>query len=102
MWIQLLSMVGTALLSSLFTLAAAYWVFDRWLRHRLEEYVEQKVEEAIDDLGREVEERVKRGVVDGVSALPSTEVVASATRTAARSGVDLLGTILGVGRRPIE
>ena len=101
MWTQILLMLGTALLSSLFTLAMAYWIFDRVLRHRIEEHIDRYVDEAVAELGREIEERVKQGVVDGVASLPSTEVLAGATRTAARSGVDLIGAILGVGRRPL-
>jgi hypothetical protein len=97
-------MLGTALLSSLFTLGLAYLVFDRVLRERLEEHIDQQVEQAAEEIGREIEERVKRGVMEGVtegvSALPSTEVITGATRTAARSGIDFLGAILGVGRRP--
>ncbi|MCG8462570.1 MAG: hypothetical protein MI919_40310 [Holophagales bacterium] len=102
MWTQFLLLLAAALLSSLITLALAYGIFVRVLRPRLEEHVDRQVQTAIEDLGKEVEARVKRGVVDGVASLPSTEVLAGATRTAARSGVDLMGTLLGVGRRPRE
>lgn len=100
MWLTLLQIVLTALLSSLLTLGIGYWVFERRLKQRLWDEIDHCVEDAVAQIGREVEERVKQGVIDGVASLPSTEVIAGAGRTAAKSGVDLVSTLLGMGRRP--
>lgn len=95
MWWQLLLMLGTAVLSSLLTVAVLWLAFERLVRRDLE----RQIDEAISELGDEVEARVRRGVREGVregvASLPSTEVIAGATRTAARSGADLLGGLLG-------
>ena len=95
MWWQLLLMLGTAVLSSLLTVAISWFAFQRFARRDLE----RQIDEAIAELGDEVEARVRRGVREGVregvASLPSAEVIADATRTAARSGVDLLGGLLG-------
>ncbi|MEM8929695.1 MAG: hypothetical protein AAGE94_00885 [Acidobacteriota bacterium] len=98
-----LAILSTAVLSSACTLGAAVWFLRKSVRPQLEAHIDQRVDEAIDALGDEVEARVRQGVadglIDGVAALPSAEVVRGATRTAARSGVDLLSSILGGGRR---
>lgn len=99
-----LAILATAVLSSLATLALGAWLFEHRARPRLEDEIDRRVEEAIEELGREVEERVRRGVAvglaDGVASLPSAEVLRGATRTATRSGFDVLATILSGGRRP--
>lgn len=96
MWTQILLMFGTALLSSVFTLAAAAWIFERRVKPRLQEYVDEEVERAIAELGQTIEERVRSGVRSGVASLPSTEVLAGATRSAARTGADIVGIGLGL------
>jgi len=99
MWIQLLWVLLTAFLSSMLTLGLGYWLFERYLKNQILEHVDRHVDEAIEDLGREVETRVKQGVIDGIAAIPSSEVIVGATRSAARSGADLVSTLLGGGRR---
>lgn len=103
MWTLLILMLGTALLSSVFTLALGAWLFETRIKPRLQEHVDEEVERAIEELGRTIEERVRAGVKSGVASLPSTEVLAGATRSAARTGVDIVGlglaSLLGGGRR---
>lgn len=96
MWTQILLMFGTALLSSVFTLALAAWLFETRIKPRLQEHVDEEVERAVEELGRTIEERVRSGVKSGVASLPSTEVLAGATRSAARTGADLMGIGLGL------
>ena len=96
---QLLWVLLTALLSSLLTLGLGYLIFEKYLKDQLLEHVDLHLDEASERIGREVEQRVKKGVVEGVASISSTEVIAGATRTAARSGVDLVSTLLGGGRR---
>lgn len=96
-------MLGTAFLSSVLTLALAAWLFDRRIKPRLQEHVDAEVDRAIEELGRSLEERVRAGVKSGVASLPSTEVLAGATKTAAKTGFDIVGlglaSLLGGGRR---
>jgi len=98
MWIQILLMLGTALLSSVFTLILAAWLFETRIKPRLQEHVDQEVEKAIAEMGRTIEARVQAGVRAGAASVP-TDVLAGATRT----GVDIvalgLASLLGGGRR---
>ena len=99
MWIHLLWAVVTAVLSSALTLGIAYWAFERHFKQQILDHIDEQVDKTLEELGQAVEERVKQGVIDGVASIPSSEVIAGATRTAARSGVDLVSTLLGGGRR---
>lgn len=96
MWTQILLMLGTALLSSVFTLALAAWLFETRIRPRLQQHVDEEVDKAIDEMGQTIEERVRAGVRSGVASLASTETLAGATRSAARTGADLMGIGLGL------
>lgn len=100
---QLLWALVTALLSSAATALALWWVFDKRIRPGLERDVDAKLAEALEELGTTVETKVRQGVLDGVSSIPSPEVLRDTTRTVARTGVALaeegLKTLLG-GPRP--
>ncbi len=108
-----LVVLSTALLSALLTAALFGALVRWWLLPRLRAQVDDEVERAtarmraeLDEatvrLGDEVEKRVRQGIVDGVAAIPSSEVVQGATRTVARTGAEILGagldTIFGRGR----
>lgn len=101
---QILWIVATALLSSLTTLGLGCWLFQTRVKPKLLEEAERQLnhhlERAVDEIGREVETRVQVGVRQAVASLPSTEVLAGAGRTAAKSGVDLVSSLLRVGRKP--
>lgn len=101
MWSELLRIVGTALLSSLLTLWLVYLFFDRYLLPRLERQLQQQLDKAIADLGPTIEERVKRGILEGVAAIPSAEMLQSTTRAVTQTGVDLVGAGIDalLGRR---
>ena len=53
--------------------------------------LEARADRAIRELGDEVEARVKRGVVEGVAALPSADVLRSTRSTAVRTAGELVG-----------
>ncbi len=53
--------------------------------------LEQRAERQIEALGHEVEERVKRGVVEGVAALPSAETLRSTRSAAVRAAGEIVG-----------
>lgn len=99
---ELAKILATALVSSLVTLWMIALFFNRVLLPRLERDFQEKIDLAIEEMGRTVEERVKRGVLDGVAAIPSTEMLQNTTRAAAQTGIDLVGAgidaLLG-GRR---
>lgn len=83
---QMLIIVSTALLSSLFTLGMAYLLFEHRLRRRLEE----KLEQARQQLGELIRDRVRQGVLDAIASLPTSEVVQSAPRKVAETAADLV------------
>lgn len=97
------AIVLTALLTSAFTLGAAWLVFQRHLKARLEEAIEAKAAELSAVLEARVRDGVRRGIRDGLVDLPS-DVMRKTRRGITETGAGLLGdginTILGTpGRR---
>jgi hypothetical protein len=86
MLVQLFTILSTAVLSSLLTLALAYWWIDRLLRRRLE----RRMDELQEELGAALQERVRRGVVEGVASIPSTAVLKGTGQTLTATAGDLL------------
>ena len=72
----------TALLSSVFTLGLALLIFHRYLKRRLESEIDRLSRE----WGETIQERVRRGVVEGVKSIPSAETAIGLVR----SGLDTL------------
>lgn len=72
----------TALLSSIFTLLLALLVFHRYLKRRLESEIDRLTRQ----WGETIQERVQRGVLEGVKSIPSTETAVGLVR----SGLDTL------------
>lgn len=95
MLVQLLTILLTAVLSSLLTLGLAYWYFDRRLKRRLD----QRLTELQEEFGSVIQERVRRGVLEGVASIPSAEVLKDTGQTLSTAAGDLvrngLGTLLG-------
>ncbi len=103
---QLLFALLTAVLASALTLGAAYHLFQRRWRPRLEEELrarEAELDEKLADFGEKIQAHVRQGIVDGVTAIPSSEVVREGTRSLAKTGADIvsagLGTLLGTSPR---
>lgn len=96
---ELFMIMATALLSSTLTLGAAWWLW----RNHLQTAVKASLAEEIDALGEVVESRVRAGVLDAVSSIPSRDVIAETTRNVTRTGASLLeeglGSLLRPGRR---
>lgn len=78
--------VITAILSSALTLGVAYILFQRLWRLELE----RRLKDFHDDMGRMVEHRVKRAVVEALSDINTVDVLRDSTWKAARSGADLV------------
>ena len=97
-FLQLITILLTSLLTSVLTLMLARRQFEKQYKDVLDE----KLRQVFDELGDIVEERVRKGVLDAVASIPSTEVLQSATRTVTRTGVDLveggLSALLGGSR----
>jgi hypothetical protein len=95
MLLQLLVILLTALLSSVLTLLLAYWLFQKRLRRRLE----LRLKELQEELGAAVQDRVRRGVVEGISSISSPEVLRGTRRALTATASDLmrsgLDTLLG-------
>ncbi len=100
---ELAKIVATAILSSALTLWLVTLFFNRYLLPRLERDIQAQLDRAIAELGQTVEERVKKGLLDGVAAIPSTEMLQNTTRAVTQTGVNLVGAglsaLLGGGRR---
>ena len=75
------------------------------MQHIMREHAEKNAQRFIEHFKKEVgpviEERVKKGVKDGVASIPSREVLRETTRTMAKTGVDIVGDTLKpfLGRR---
>jgi hypothetical protein len=91
MLLQLLTILSTAVLSSLLTLALAYWYFDRRLKRRLD----QRLSELQEEFGSVIQERVRRGVLEGVASIPSAEVLKDTGQTLSTAAGDLVRSSLG-------
>jgi transposase len=77
----------SALVASLLTIGAAWFWWRKWLSRELDILLDEKIEK----LGDEIEQRVRQGVVNGVASIPSAEVLQSATRTASKTGAAIIG-----------
>lgn len=100
---EVVKILATALVSSAVTLWLVALYFRRYLLPQVERDFQQTIDRAIVEMGRTVEERVKKGILEGVAAIPSTEMLQSTTRAVTQTGVDLVGAglnaLLGGGRR---
>lgn len=100
---EAVKILATALISSAVTLWLVALYFRRYLLPQVERDFQQTIDRAIEEMGQTIEERVKKGVLEGVASIPSAEMLQSTTRAAAQTGVDLVGAginaLLGGGRR---
>ncbi len=113
MWTQALMILAGAVISSVLTLALAYWLFDRHYKARLMKEIDQRadahrerfqevLDQEVDKVGKTIETRVRQGVLDAVASLPSTEVIQETTQSVVRTGVDLVeaGLSTFLGKKP--
>lgn len=91
--------LATALLSSALTFVVLR-LYERKLRRDLE----RRLKDWHDEIGRTVEMRVKRAVVESLADMNAVDVIRDTTWKAARSGTDLLSdglnVLLGKRKRP--
>ncbi len=84
--------VGTAVLSSVLTICLFGVVFQRLWRREME----LRLRDLHDELGRTVEIRVKRAVVESLADMNTVDVLRDTTWKAAKSGSDFLSDGLNV------
>jgi len=96
----IISIVATALLSSVLTLSIALHYFRKYAKPRFDKAVDEAIEKFKAEVGPEIEQRVKKGVLDGVKSLPSKEMLRDTTRSIARTGLDIVGDGLKIATRP--
>jgi len=96
----LLTILATAVLSSIITLMIAIHYFRRYAKPRYEKSLTDAIERFKAEVGPEIEARVKQGVVDGIKSLPTREVLRDTTRTIAKTGLDIVGNGLKIATRP--
>lgn len=95
-----LSVVATAVLTSLLTLGLAYYLFNKRLKQRFEQELTEAIERLKAEVGPEIEARVKKGVIEGFKSLPSREILRDTTRSIAKTGLDIMGDSLKMATRP--
>lgn len=102
-WVlEVLTIVATAVLTSVCTLGVVWWVYTRRLRPALEQELERKIARLEDELGQLIRARVRQGVLDAVASLPSTNVLRETQKTMVRTAGDLVEGGLAVlwGEKP--
>lgn len=103
-WMMILATAVTASLMTLGVLAAWMKFFvSPSLARDLETLLREQAEQAADLMAVKVEEAVRRGIVDGVTSLPTREVLQGTTRNIARTSVEIveerLGSLFGKRRK---
>jgi len=102
---HLLSIVLTALLSSICTLGLAYWIIRRHLTHRLEEEIEaaselirEKVEEGLEEAGRELlpefREEVREGFKQAMVDTMTGDLIDQTARRVVQKSSGIVGNLL--------
>jgi len=82
---QLLTIVLTSLLTSLLTLAGAWFVFERYLKARYWAEVDAKADEIGNQFKQQVSDGVREGIANGL-----TDLRDKATKTATQTPFDIL------------
>ncbi|WP_111656392.1 hypothetical protein [Isoalcanivorax indicus] len=103
-WMMILATAVAASLMTLGVLAAWMKFFvSPSLARDLETLLKEQAEQAADLMAVKVEEAVRRGIVDGVTSLPTREVLQGTTRNIARTSVEIveerLGSLFGKRRK---
>lgn len=96
----IITIVTTAILSSLFTLILAQYIFNKKFKNQYEKGLADAIEQFKAEVGPEIEDRVKKGVMEGFKSLPSKEVLRDTTRSIAKTGLDIMGDGLKMATRP--
>lgn len=97
--LAVLTAVLAAALASACTLGAAWWLWERRVRPRVEADFEARLEAIRAELGDTIQERVRQGILDGVAAIPSMDLLRGTQKSVADAAVELvrggLSSLLG-------
>lgn len=85
-----IAVLMAAVLSSALTVWLLHWVFENRVRDELEDAVDAKLSAAMAELSVLIREKVRQGVLDGVAAIPSAEVLKGTGRTVTDTAADLV------------
>lgn len=96
----ILQMLGTAILSSILTLAMVRW----WLRRSGAPLWELQIDALHESIARTVDVRVKRAIIESLSEAGQEEALRESSWKVARSGSDLISESLQalLGRKSRE
>jgi hypothetical protein len=86
----LLIIGGTAVASSLLTLAIVAGYYEHRVKPRLERELAERMREAEEKLGTLIRDKVRQGVLDAVASIPSTGTLKEAQKTVLRTAADLV------------
>lgn len=96
---DIILVLATALITAAATLAAGWYLYHRYVKRMLSDWIDTRTAE----LGAELEERVRqgveRGIRDGVSNL-GADVVRKSGEGAVRTGLGIIEDGMNVWRRP--
>jgi hypothetical protein len=96
---DIILVLATALITAALTLAAGWYLYHRYVKQLLHNWIDTRTAE----LGAELEERVRqgveRGIRDGVSNL-GADVVRKSGEGAVRTGLGIIEDGINVWRRP--
>lgn len=92
---MIISIILTAILSSLLTVAVGAW----YIKRHYQQTIRPELDNLKREIGEEIEERVRKGVIDGVKGLSSKDVIRDTTMNLAKTGLDIFGTGLRLGPR---
>jgi hypothetical protein len=95
----LFTILATAVLSSLITLMIAIHYFRKHAKPRYDKAVGDAIERFKAEVGPEIEQRVKQGILEGIKSLPTREMLRDTTRTIAKTGLDIVGDGLKIATR---
>ena len=75
-------------------------IFNKKFKNHYEKGLADAIEQFKAEVGPEIEDRVKKGVMEGFKSLPSKEVLRDTTRSIAKTGLDIMGDGLKMATRP--
>ena len=91
---QIAVILLTASLSSIFTITLGFFFIRRILREHTDQAAQKYLDKLKSEIGPTIEESIKKGVKDGITAIPSREVIRETTRTIAKTSADIVGDTL--------
>ena len=85
-----ITIIVTAIIVSAATAGLSYWVIMKKIKPRIEEDLDFIIQRRMEELTNEIKVGVSQGIVDGVSKIPSLEVLEGTTRSIAKAGAGLV------------